>query len=338
MTTPTPPRLSLWLSLALLLSSCGGSDAPTAPGLHVQQVTVFGDSLSDVGTYGPLTGEAAKPGKFTVNPGLVWAEVVAARYGVTLKPRRLVGDGPQAQVVGGNDYAEGGARVALLPGVSALGRNDDVTPVRAQISARLAQGPMGSHELVLLAAGGNDLYAQFDAAFWSRPAGQDEAEALAQATAGVDEAADALAAEVQRLLQHGAPLVVLGLALDFSSNPFAQRWLDEKQRRQVRVWAQRFEQRLQAALGQPPGLVWVDWGPLGERLLAQPGTYGLIDVQTPACSNTTPSPSAVFCSAETLVQPDAADRFLYADDFHFTPRGHALLAEEVLKKLKALAH
>lgn len=338
MKTPTPPRLSLWLSLALLLSSCGGSDSSPAPSLHVQQVTVFGDSLSDVGTYGPLAGEAAKPGKFTVNPGLVWAEVVAARYGVALKPRRLVGDGPQAQVVGGNDYAEGGARVALLPGVSALGRNDDVTPVRAQISARLAQGPMTKNELVLLAAGGNDLYAQFDAAFWSRPPGVDEGQALAQATAGVDQAADDLAAEVQRLLQHGAPLVVLGLALDFSSNPFAQRWLDEKQRRQVRTWAQRFEQRLRAALGQPPGLVWVDWGPLGERIQAQPATYGLIDVQTPACSNTTPSPSAVFCSAETLVQPDAADRFLYADDFHFTPRGHALLAEEVLKKLEALAH
>lgn len=338
MKTLTSPHTGLWLSLALLLTSCGGNDAPPAPPLHVQQVTVFGDSLSDVGTYGPLAGAASQPGKFTVNPGLVWAEVVAARYGVTLTPRRLVGEGPQAQVVGGNDYAEGGARVALQPGVSALGRNDDVTPVRAQISARLAQGPMAKDELVLLAAGGNDLFAQFDAAFWSRPPGQDEDQALAQATAGVEQAADDLAAEVQRLLQHGAPLVVLGLALDFSNNPFALRWLDETQRRQVRAWARHFEQRLQSTLGQPPGLVWVDWGPLGERLLAQPATYGLIDVQTPACTNTTPSASAVFCSAQTLLQPDAAERFLYADDFHFTPRGHALLAEEVLKKLEALAH
>lgn len=334
----TPLASLIWLSMGLMLSGCGGGTASTEWALTVRQVTVFGDSLSDVGTYGALTGNPDNPGKFTVNPAPVWAELVAAHYGVALTPYRSVRRDAPARVLGGNGYAEGGARIALLPGVSAVGKNADVTPVRAQISARLARGPIAKDELVLLAAGGNDLYAQFDAAFWSRPPGLDEEQALAQAAANVDLAADALAGEILRLLEQGAPLVVLGLAADFSNTPFALRWLNEEQRQQVRVWAQRFELHLRAALGPPAGLVWVNWTPLGERILAQPATYGLSDVQTPACNNLSPSPSAIFCTAADLVQPDAAERFLYSDDFHYSPRGHALLADEVLKTIKALAH
>jgi outer membrane lipase/esterase len=37
----------------------------------------FGDSLTDAGVYGA---------RFTVHPGLVWAQDLGARYGVTVTP------------------------------------------------------------------------------------------------------------------------------------------------------------------------------------------------------------------------------------------------------------
>jgi len=52
----------------------------------------FGDSLTDAGVYGS---------RFTVNPGLVWAQDFGQRYGVAVTPATQ----------GGIDFAQGGANV-----------------------------------------------------------------------------------------------------------------------------------------------------------------------------------------------------------------------------------
>ena len=62
----------------------------------------FGDSLTDAGSFKPVLPPGT--GKFTTNPGPVWAEVFAQRYGFTATPANQ----------GGNDYAEGGARVVSV--------------------------------------------------------------------------------------------------------------------------------------------------------------------------------------------------------------------------------
>lgn len=71
-------------------------------------------------------------------------------------------------VIGGNGYAEGGARVALLPSESGIGNNQLVAPVRAQVNRYLEShgGKFPDGELVLVSGGGNDLYAQFSAVCW----------------------------------------------------------------------------------------------------------------------------------------------------------------------------
>ena len=56
------------------------------------QFFFFGDSLTDAGVYGA---------RFTVNPGLVWAQDLGNRYGITVTP----------STQGGIDFAQGGARV-----------------------------------------------------------------------------------------------------------------------------------------------------------------------------------------------------------------------------------
>jgi outer membrane lipase/esterase len=44
----------------------------------------FGDSLTDAGSFKPVLPPGT--GKFTTNPGPVWAEVFAQRYGFTATP------------------------------------------------------------------------------------------------------------------------------------------------------------------------------------------------------------------------------------------------------------
>jgi outer membrane lipase/esterase len=65
----------------------------------------FGDSLTDAGSFKPVLPPGT--GLFTTNPGPIWAQVLAQRYGLTAIPANQ----------GGTDFAEGGARVTGLPGV-----------------------------------------------------------------------------------------------------------------------------------------------------------------------------------------------------------------------------
>ena len=95
--------------------------APTAKALsagadRIRQVIVFGDSLSDVGTYkvGPIAEVGG--GKFTTNPGPVWAETIGLLFGAQVTPFRQ-GFGGVSQIVGGTGFAMGGARVSQQPGV-----------------------------------------------------------------------------------------------------------------------------------------------------------------------------------------------------------------------------
>lgn len=74
------------LGTALALAGCGGggdSSSPPQQGRY-SALVVFGDSLSDVGTYKVGAIAAAGGGKFTVNSptAKIWPEVLAAQYGM----------------------------------------------------------------------------------------------------------------------------------------------------------------------------------------------------------------------------------------------------------------
>ena len=113
------------------------------------RVIVFGDSLSDGGTYTAWASAAASGatrfvggvtlrdklaaaapygGKFTTNPGKVWVENLASTLGYDLKPANLMGGGIPSLNLTALDacttctnYAQGGSRVALQPGIGNVG-------------------------------------------------------------------------------------------------------------------------------------------------------------------------------------------------------------------------
>ncbi len=112
------------------------------------QFFFFGDSLTDAGSFKPVLPPGT--GKFTTNPGPVWAEVLAQRYGSSATPANQ----------GGNDYAEGGARVSQLPGVPNSPPPGTATPVAVQVQNFLHKGSVNQGALYSVWAGANDVFFQ----------------------------------------------------------------------------------------------------------------------------------------------------------------------------------
>src|SRR2546426_1701098 len=112
----------------------------------------FGDSLTDAGSFKPVLPPGT--GKFTTNPGPIWAEVLAQRYGFT------AGFTATPANQGGNDYAEGGARVSQLPGVPNTPPTGTATPVATQVQTFLGKGAVNSGALYSVWAGANDVFFQ----------------------------------------------------------------------------------------------------------------------------------------------------------------------------------
>lgn len=106
-----------------LLVSCGSDNNSSSS--TITQVVSFGDSLSDIGTYGPVKVMSTGV-KFSTNPAPLWTEVVASAYGLPLKPNAFVRfnkdvgtDGDFSfnaiQSLTGLSYAQGSARVSSMP-------------------------------------------------------------------------------------------------------------------------------------------------------------------------------------------------------------------------------
>lgn len=130
---------SLWLFTTV---ATGDED-----GVEINELVVFGDSLSDTGNVFAATGgfvPASPPwfeGRFTNGP--VWHEVLAEGLG-------LPAAGPS--LLGGGNYAWGGAETG--PGFALFG---GVPNVGTQIEAYLAMHTPGEDQLFIVQGGNNDL-------------------------------------------------------------------------------------------------------------------------------------------------------------------------------------
>ncbi len=131
----------------LVATTASGGTPDTSALKPFKRLVVFGDSLSDggaytawasgaasganrfVGTPGLVALAAAAPygGKFTTNGGKVWVENLAATLDYDLKPANLMGGGYPSMnlsLMGCStctNYAQGGSRVTLQPGIGNLG-------------------------------------------------------------------------------------------------------------------------------------------------------------------------------------------------------------------------
>lgn len=183
-----PFKLTLALLLTAILAACGGggsSGGDQSTKVKFTSEVVFGDSLSDVGSYAVGTVAALHGGKFTVNTltpsAQNWTELMAGTLGLPAPCAAQTGlDGlasqgfaiPVVNHPGCTDYAQGGARVTLADGpgnaslAAALGGSAVLgqltVPIVTQIQDHLAAvgGKFNGSEAVFLLAGANDVLVQ----------------------------------------------------------------------------------------------------------------------------------------------------------------------------------
>jgi phospholipase/lecithinase/hemolysin len=164
-------QIALASAVFALLAACGGSSggdnnssATPASGTKLQ-VVAFGTSLSDAGTYSEQITPGFGGGRFTTNPGEVWAQKVSEYFGNTLNPAFEGGFGLPLTATGGLDYAQGGAMVYTggVSDTSAAIPAASEQPITWQLQQYLAQhGSFNASQLVLVEGGANEILALTD--------------------------------------------------------------------------------------------------------------------------------------------------------------------------------
>jgi outer membrane lipase/esterase len=290
---------------SLLAIACAAATGAAAAGDYTD-VFFLGDSLTDPGNLALVTG--SNPGQVitgnTYIPsqpygsqqftnGDVWAKAFAAAIGLPL--------GGQPALLGGGNYAFGGARIAtdaadLPPSLS--------SQENLFLASHGGSAPAGA--LYVVAGGGNDARDAFAAAM-SMP---DPSAALGVAAMSF---AQSIGSIVDGLQGAGARHIVvwdvpdLGLAPAVSSFGAGASFLGT-------LVSQTLNSALAARLSDESGVSVFDVFGLQSRIVADPASFGLVNV-TDACGATSG------CDPST---------FLFWDGIHPTSAGHAILAREML--------
>jgi outer membrane lipase/esterase len=293
-------RRALVASAVALACSAGSASA------QFSNFYFFGDSLSDAGTFAPALPPGT--GRFTTNPDPVWAQVLGERYGFTITPATS----------GGTDFAQGGARVALLPGFP--GNQPlvkDAIPVTQQVQQALARG-VDPGALYVVWAGANDVLTQVSLlASGQTTAAQAQTAVVTAATQVVQQVALLQAAGVQTIAVQNLPDIGKtpgGIA----AGPVGAAALSQL--------SGLFNTTLTTGLNALGGnVIRIDSLTYLNDLLANPASYGITNVTGAACG-TTPS---LVCTPANLVAPNANLTYAFADGSHPTGATHAILADAV---------
>ncbi len=270
----------------------------------------FGDSLSDVGSFKPVLPPGT--GLFTTNPGPVYATLLGSQYGFAVTP------GNQ----GGNDFAEGGARVTQLPGVPNVPPTGTATPVATQVSSYLARGPADPNALYVVWAGANDLFFQLGLAGAGLVT-------PAQLQGNLTTAATELVQQVARLQAAGARYIVVVNLPDVGRTPSGS---GSGQAGTLTALSSLYNSTFFAGLDAAgTQTLRLNIAGLLNEIVANPAQFGFVNATLPACG-ATPS---LLCTSASLVAPNAAQTFVFADGVHPTTAAHAVVAQYVEAALAA---
>jgi outer membrane lipase/esterase len=366
--------LATAIGTALLVAACGGGgDGNQASAVKFTSVVSFGDSLSDVGTYKVGTVALLGGGTYSVNgiggalganptPTKNWTELIAAQLGQTAPcaaQTGLNGDAtkgfsvPVVNHAGCLNYAQGGSRVtnAVGPGNRALGGGNATlgqltVPVVTQIANHLvtANGSFSGTELVTMAAGANDVFINLATISPTVTAlvgsGMDVSTASKTASTAAVTAMGTAGAELavyikSQIVGKGAKYVAVVNVPDVSKTPFAYAQ-DAATQGLINLMVTTFNSQLQNGLTGVSGVRIVDAYADNRNQAANPGSYSLTNVTSPACNLTAPSPNALgsslVCNTSNVIAGDTS-HYLFADSVHPTPYGYKLFAQLVTKEL-----
>lgn len=306
-------RLLAACASILALAACGGG-SETVSELDPARIVAFGDGFADVGQDGA---------KYTVNDNSVnnWTQFVAREFELTLAP----------SATGGQSYATGNARVAATPDAAG---NPATPTVEQQVDAFLAAGAPRGSDLILVNAGTSDVIVQ----------GRDVIDnAITQAVAveRVGRAGRLLAAQVKRLVNAGAPHVVVVGPYNLGVSAWA---VQTEQEDMLEELSREFNDQLKVTLVDfGKNVLYVDAALYFNLLTSSPPSYDLEEDFVPACTSVDPGPgigtgagqvNSNLCTRATIRTGEDYDRLLFADRVYPTPIGHRLFGEYASELIK----
>lgn len=294
-----------------LVASAVALAIATPPADAQSGFTFFGDSLTDAGSYAPVLPPGT--GRFTTNPDPVWAQILGERYGFIITPANQ----------GGTDYAQGGARITLLPGVPNSPPTGTALPIASQVMQQIGKG-IDPNAVYALWGGANDIFHQLGLA-------QAGVITSAEAQAAVVLAAAQYVQQVTALQAAGASNVVVFNLPDVGKTPFGLAG-GAAASAQITAITNLYNSTVQSGLNQLGGNVLrVDISALFAEFLANPQAFGFSNVTARACGTV----ASLVCTRANLVAPDAHRTHLFADGVHPTGAGHELIAGFVASLLEA---
>ena len=253
-------------------------------------------------------------GRFTTNPGPLWAQFFAQYYGFNAAPANQ----------GGTNYAEGGARVSQLPGVPNSPPTATATPVTTQVARFLAKGAPDPNATYSFLAGANDIFTQLGLA-------QAGVISSAQVQVNIATAANELVTAIASLRAAGAKNIIVSNLPDIGKTPFGVS-SGAAGAAQITALSSFYNGVLLTGLDNA-GIraIRLDSFRLINELIANPALYGFTNASSPACG-ATPS---LLCTAANLVAPNASQTYVFADEVHPTTATHKLVAQFALSVIAA---
>lgn len=297
---------------ALVLVGCGSGTIESE--LRPSRIVTFGDGLADVGQTGS---------SYTVNDGGIdiWTQHVALSFGIELKPA----------AAGGTAFATGNARVSRKPDAAG---NSATPTVAEQIDAFLAGGAFGPTDVLIVNAGTADVVAEMARLTAGTQTREQMLEELKQV--GRD-----LAAQVRRLVDAGAPHVVVVGTYDLGRSPWARATGQEQLLSDASA---RFnEQLLVSMVDLGRNVLYVDGPLLFNIMVADPAIYGMSNSVDPVCTSVDPGPgigigagqvNSARCTTATLPANANYNLFVFADRIYPTPAAHRAFGDYAYSRIR----
>ena len=275
---------------AIAMALCTGTASAQFSGTYI-----FGDSLSDAGQYGA---------RFTTNPGLTASMYVGETFGFTSTP----------SFTGGNDFAQGGARVNNPQGGLPPGTPD--LSIAQQVTAFLPKVAQNPNALYQIQGGGNDLLV-LGGQFLQGQITQ------AQLQAGLAQAAIDLATQVVKLNAAGAQFVVLQNLGDAGKTPYA---ISLNQQAAFSQLAGLFNTTLNSAVAATGArVIQFNTFKFQNEIVANAAAYGFLNVTQQVCT----TQSSLNCTPATLKTPTGNLTYFWADGVHPTTGTALILAQAI---------
>jgi phospholipase/lecithinase/hemolysin len=340
------------VALAMMIT-CGVISPDASLGAIRLNVVAFGDSLLDAGTYSPVAEPTFGGGRYTTNPGLNFTQEVALSSGSILTPAFIGGFGLPLFPAAGLDYAQGGSRVAMQPGIdhAAAGTPDadfaeqTTIPIKGQVEEFLkSHKRFRPEQLVLINGGANDIFFQLAVAqaVGTAAAEQDARNAIIQS-------ATDLVNVVATMVTNGATHIVLINIPDIGKAPMGIASADNGQ--SLTQISKLFNATLAGALQQQnfggkvlliDSFTFIDGviANFRERGFTVSNTGFACDLSAQVARATKlhlDDPSvfgqSLFCSPKTFVSKGADETFMFADSVHPTTHLNAIFAQYVEQQI-----